>query len=375
MPLAPGPSKAPGDAAPARLAQRTAQLAAEVQLLADQDEIENLQRIYGYYIDKSQWSQAAALFTDDGQIEIGGRGVYRGKPRVLEYLRAIGPEGELEGRLFDNMQLQPIVHVAPDGRSAKGRWHLFAQLAKAGQFHEWGTGIYENQYAKQDGVWKIRRLHLYPTMYTPYDDGWGKTSLPYSRSEPSLRPDAPPTHASGNYEHVFVPPFHYPHPVKGPQPPRPHARAPGGAANLDALQAQLDLIDQRLARVEDVAAIENLQMTYGYYLATLLWDPLTDLFAHDGTIEIAMRGVYVGKAAVRRNLNLYGQAGLDDGVLHNHMQYQPVIHVAEDGRTAKLRSRAFSMMGNFGKAAPWMGGVYENQFTKINGAGDSSTTT
>ena len=74
-----------------------------------------------------------------------------------------------------------------------------------------------------------------------------------------------------------------------------------------------------------------MQTAYGYYLATLLWDDLAALFADNGTIEIALRGVYVGRPAVRRNLNLYGQAGLDDGVLHNHMQYQMVIHVADDG--------------------------------------------
>ena len=70
---------------------------------------------------------------------------------------------------------------------------------------------------------------------------------------------------------------------------------------------------------------------------------------------------------MRRNLDLYGQAGLDNGVLHNHMQFQPVISIAPDGRTANLRSRAFSMMGNFGQTGTWMGGLYENEFVKQDG--------
>jgi hypothetical protein len=129
----------------------------------------------------------------------------------------------------------------------------------------------------------------------------------------------------------------------------------------------LNDLDHSIARLEDVAEIRNLQATYGYYLATLQWDALTEKFARDGTIEIALRGVYVGKAAVRRNLNLYGQQGLDQGVLHNHMQFQPVIHVADDGKTARIRSRAFSMMGNAGRAGTWMGGVYENDLVKEDG--------
>lgn len=352
------------DASASALLRRSAQLAADVQQLADQNDIEDLQRIYGFYIDKSQWEQAVSLFTDDAEFEIAGVGVFRGKSRIAAYFAALGPDGKLEGKLYDNMQLQPIVHVSPDGQSAKGRWHLFAQRAIAGVEHEWSTGIYENDYVRQGGVWKIRHLRLYPTMITPYGDGWGKTSLARSSFEPALKPDAPSRVMRSTYDTVFVPPFHYSHPVKQA---RLRLAKPAEPVSIDGLDELLNRLDQQLARNEDVAAIENLQMRYGYYLATLLWDDLAALFDDNGTIEIAQRGVYVGKVAVRRNLNLYGQAGLDDGVLHNHMQYQPVITVAADGQSAKLRSRAFSMMGNAGKNGQWMGGIYENEFIKVDG--------
>jgi hypothetical protein len=138
-------------------------------------------------------------------------------------------------------------------------------------------------------------------------------------------------------------------------------------AQTGYVPAALAVLAQRIARLEDIAAIENLQSMYGYYLATLQWDALTELFADDGSIEIALRGVYAGKPSIRRSLNLYGEQGLDRGILHNHMQFQPVIDVAADGTSAKLRSRAFSMMGNAGKSGTWMGGIYENEFVKVNG--------
>src|SRR5207253_3983865 len=112
-----------------------------------------------------------------------------GRAQVLAYLRAIGPEGPQEGRLFDNMQLQPVVYVDPQGKTAKARWHLFAQLAEWKKFAEWGTGVYENDYVNQGGVWKIQRLRLFPSMYSPYEDGWGKTIRDHSSFEPSLAPD------------------------------------------------------------------------------------------------------------------------------------------------------------------------------------------
>jgi hypothetical protein len=277
----------------------------------------------------------------------------------------VGPEGLTAGRLYDHMQLQPITHVDATAGTARARWHLFAQLAKQGEFHEWATGVYENEYRRDNGTWKITRLHLFPTMVTPYESGWGKVALPASRFEPSLRPDAASRGAPSSYEHSFVAPFHYAHPVRAGAASAPQARA---LTSTSAPAAELlAAAERRIAAAEDRQSIENIQTAYGYYLATLLWDDLTELFADDGTIEIAMRGIYAGKPAVRRNLNLYGQAGLDDGVLHNHMQFQKVIHVSPDGTRANLRSRALSMMGNFNRNATWMGGTYENEFVKIDG--------
>ena len=48
----------------------------EVTRLEAENEIENLQRIFGFYFDKNQWTQAADLFTADATLEWGGSGVY-----------------------------------------------------------------------------------------------------------------------------------------------------------------------------------------------------------------------------------------------------------------------------------------------------------
>ena len=36
--------------------------------------VERLQRMYGYYLDNRMWKETVALFTDDGEVEIGRRG-------------------------------------------------------------------------------------------------------------------------------------------------------------------------------------------------------------------------------------------------------------------------------------------------------------
>ena len=249
---------------------------------------------------------------------------------------------------------------------------MFAQEAVHGEYANWGLGVLENEYVKEDGVWKIRRHHFFTTMYTPYETGWAKQAIPNAGPSAELPPDRPPTVAYEAYPKAFVVPFHYENPVTG----YPRDRSRDGSRRSDgrgrgASRARRECstaLEGRVGLLEDVVQLERLNSIYGYYLAHLQWDDLTGIFSPTGTIEIAMRGVYAGAASVRRNLNLYGQATDDQfGLQHNHMQFQPVITVAPDGQSARLRSRALSIMGNWQRNSQWMGGVYENEYVKENG--------
>ena len=93
------------------------------------------------------------------------------------------------------------------------------------------------------------------------------------------------------------------------------------------------------------------------------------LFADDGTIEIGLDGVYVGKARVREYLYALGggRQGLVDGELNEHLQVMPVITVAADGLTAKARWRAITLTGELGGDAFWGEGPYENEYVKDGG--------
>src|SRR6185312_799602 len=74
-------------------AERLDALDKRITRLEDLNQIERLQRTYGYFVDKSQWVQLSELFSDDATLEIGGKGIFTGKPRVLEYMQtAFGPD-------------------------------------------------------------------------------------------------------------------------------------------------------------------------------------------------------------------------------------------------------------------------------------------
>jgi len=196
-----------------QLLQRIDELELQVQTLRDENDIKNLQRIYGYYVDKGLSTQIADLFSDDATLEIAGRGVYTGIKSIRAYMNSL-PQLET-GLLFDHMQLQPVIHVDPDGRAAKGRLRAVVQNGKYGESAIWGAGVYENEYVKEEGIWKISKLHFYTTFYANYEDGWSRNTIPLFGELPNLPPDKPPTEMYKSFPGVYIPPFHYPNPVSG----------------------------------------------------------------------------------------------------------------------------------------------------------------
>jgi hypothetical protein len=206
----------------AALRSRLASVETRATHVADVNAIQNLQGSYGYYTDKMLWDEVVDLFADGGTLEIGPSGVYVGKDSIRRYLLSLsnGVQGPLEGVLYDHFQLQPIVTVADDGLTANGRWRLFLMTGTSGSGSggNWGEGVYENEYVKENGVWKIRKLHWFANFVAPYEGGWlnadPKAVADFAMGR-GVTPDRPSSVAYDPYPGAFVPPFHYPNPVSG----------------------------------------------------------------------------------------------------------------------------------------------------------------
>lgn len=197
--------------------EKLASLQKRLERLQDANEVEIVQRTYGYFVDKAMWLEVSELFADSGTYEIGGRGVFIGPKRVLEYLRVgLGTERPVEGRLINHMQFQPIVTVAADGKTANLR--MKALVMSSGG---WGDVIYENRYVKENGIWKIAAIRAPFVMYSS-NEGWAKVTTPNTRPESfAPPPDRMPTEIYLTYPSPYIVPFHYPNPVTG----KPYAGA------------------------------------------------------------------------------------------------------------------------------------------------------
>jgi len=201
------------------------ELTAKVQTLNDMEEIKQLQKKYGYYMDTAQWGQIIPLFSDDTEsVEAGDNGMIVGKEGVKKfYMGVLGKEGKVDfehrprGWMAYALQLQDVISLDPDGKTARGRWYVFMMVTNFQTMiprAEWGFGVYENKYVKEDGKWKFKKLHFNRNFITSYDgEGWVKDH-DVARMTEVVAPDAPPT-AYHPYPSGYVLPFHFKNPVTG----------------------------------------------------------------------------------------------------------------------------------------------------------------
>jgi hypothetical protein len=361
----------------AALKARVKAIAAETTYVESITKVQRLGRAFGYYVDKGYFGEAADLFTDDGIFQWGVDGVYKGKARIRELLTRHGGGSMKDGpglpfgRLNLRMQLQPVVTVAADGTSAHARWREWGLLGEYKKSATWGDAIIEDDYVKEDGVWKIAARRYYLNFEAPYQGGWAAlkpvTGGWQSSVAKDFPPDAPTAKPYEPFPVVSVPPYHYANGNLRAIRSRPPFTAPKRPDDeLGKLEALADEKELQLGRTESVRALENLQAMYGYYIDKGQWKSAAALFSNDGTYEFGQSGVYIGKAHVEHALSLMGPQGLEQGQLNNYVMAQPIINVSDDNRTAKARWRSDVELSRDGKGR-WGGGVYENEYVNDHG--------
>lgn len=154
-----------------------------------------------------------------------------------------GRNGPVHGFLLDHAQMQGIVDitVSSEGTRACGRFRTLmsagvhrsvADVHPRGSVQWWEGGLYENEYIKEDGVWKILKLKYFPFWHADFEKGWSNKELgefvPFDTK-------TFPENESGPDEIVEqlmlwpdtrVVPFHYPHPITGNMVATDDLRAP-----------------------------------------------------------------------------------------------------------------------------------------------------
>ena len=194
-----------------------------LQTLLDIEEIQKLQRAYGYYLEHWMSEEVIDCFADGPDVVLAlYEGTWLGKEGVKKYFDR--HEDQSPEFLHQVMQLSPIVDIEPDGNTAKGRWYSWGCLAAPspkGVRQFFMGGIYECEYIKQAGKWRILKLKYSLHISADPTKGWvsperiAKIDPNAPRRFEGPKPDIPPGGMDSRYPSGYIFPFHFKHPVTG----------------------------------------------------------------------------------------------------------------------------------------------------------------
>jgi hypothetical protein len=193
----------------------------ELMTLKDIEAIKKLQKAYGYYVEHMMYQEIVDCFSDSPDVVLNWlEGQWLGKEGVKKYFAFM----QKAPPTFQHqvMQIAGIVDIELDGKTASGRWYAFGGIffpLPEGMRRSFVTGIYENRYIKEDGVWKILSIKW----VIPYAVSMpGEWRMPEDVNRPYLAgqwrgpaPDVPIDSKDMRYVTGYIFPFHYKHPVTG----------------------------------------------------------------------------------------------------------------------------------------------------------------
>jgi hypothetical protein len=163
--------------------------------MEDIQEIENLQRRYGYYFDTRNFQAVVDLFSDSADsADLESFGLFRGKEGIRRlYWNDIGrggrPSDPSESWISTVViQIGGVVNLDPSGVAAraggKPGWLRHSCMGEPRQY--WVHGYYENEYVKERGKWFFKKLFWNVTFFTMFETGWLTQPLVASCLWPTL---------------------------------------------------------------------------------------------------------------------------------------------------------------------------------------------
>ncbi|KAK4221724.1 putative carotenoid oxygenase protein [Podospora fimiseda] len=232
----------------AALKKQVQVLQKELSRVADEAEVRKIHFKYGYYLDKCLYNEVVDMFSDhpDAYVEfLGGR--YRGKKGIARLYQGrfqqqfvAGRNGPVHGWLLDHIMMQEIVDVDSTGTHAWCRMRALMQAGTHQSIEEeypwghkqwWEGGLYENEYIKENGIWKLFRYRYFPFWHADFERGWSHTKKGYIPWPSKTFPEDPRGPDEILEQRMMWPdtrvvPFHYPHPVTGKEIEKDDLRAP-----------------------------------------------------------------------------------------------------------------------------------------------------
>ena len=212
------------------LTEIVVKLEARLSVNEDIEAINKLQNAYAYYLEHWQEDEIIGLWSHspDVSLELNDGGQYKGWEGVKNtfrfgdhYTAYAGERKAPPEYLHILIPNAGIVDIDTGGKIAKGRWYglFLGALPRGGKLRALiGCGIWENEFVKEEGIWKFKKLFFNDIISSPLDEGWVKTPwMPNPPAKHQYTTEVPPSpgYQFAPYPSGYIFPYHYKNPVTG----------------------------------------------------------------------------------------------------------------------------------------------------------------
>ena len=257
----------------------------------------------------------------------------------------VGENGLPDNRIYNHINIQPVVHLEPGGQTAKGRWRAFAMFGTLRRRRNVGRRRLRDDVREGRRRLEDREPRLSLGLRRAVLDGLGAAraappagAAAAGRAICRIRRIAPRNEACGGFPAACVGPFHYTNPgvtdaghvwttvdaaagATAGAPRRASALRISRRARSGSPTSRKSRTCKRSTATTSIGACGTRSRICSPTTARSRWACAASMSA---------------RPRVREFLNLLGPVGLKDGELYDHVQLQVVVHVAPDGRSAKI---------------------------------------
>jgi hypothetical protein len=161
----------------ADLETRVKELEAKVQELNDREAVRDLRYRYHEYVNEGKFNDIPNLFTEDGELDFAHLGKGKGREGLLKFFGALNEKPSEANKNQPRITwVKQFIHnhvVHLHGNTGHGFSYLEAKPIFNGEAYL-VAARYDDEYVKQNGQWKFKKMTLVPYFMVPLKEGWAQ---------------------------------------------------------------------------------------------------------------------------------------------------------------------------------------------------------
>jgi ketosteroid isomerase-like protein len=161
---------------PADLEARVKQLEARVQEMTDREAIRDLRYRYHEYVNEGKFREIAGLFTEDGELEFAHLGHAKSRAEIQKFFGGIAGDTPTNPQRPRITWVKQFIHnhvIQIHGDHAHGFSYLEAKPIYGGEAFL-VAARYDDDYVRENGEWKFKKMGLVPYFMVPLKEGWAQ---------------------------------------------------------------------------------------------------------------------------------------------------------------------------------------------------------